>query len=151
MTTDSDVEITGDIWFRCFGVVPNTAFLAGALADARQENGQVAVTDTLQVKGQSNVFSLGDITDVAEQKRASAAMLHSEVVAANIKALITGEGELTTYQPGPPAILLPLGPGGGASQLPGQGVVGAEVTSQFKGTDMMTERFRDILFGTGTI
>ncbi|WP_328687804.1 FAD-dependent oxidoreductase [Streptomyces phaeochromogenes] len=151
VTTDSDVEITGDIWFRCFGVVPNTAFLAGALADARRENGQVAVTDTLQVKGQSNVFSLGDITDVAEQKRASAAMLHSEVVAANIKALITGEGELTTYQPGPPAILLPLGPGGGASQLPGQGVVGAEVTSQFKGTDMMTERFRDILFGTGTI
>lgn len=150
VTTDSDVEITGDIWFRCFGVVPNTAFLAGALADARWENGRVAVSDTLQVKGQNSVFSLGDITDVAEQKRASAAIRHSEVVAANIKALITGEGALTTYQPGPPAILLPLGPNGGASQMPGQGVLGAEATAQYKGADLMTERFRELLFGTGT-
>ncbi|MEU3617023.1 hypothetical protein ABZ725_32680 [Streptomyces sp. NPDC006872] len=31
--------------------------LAGALADARGENGRVAVSDTLRVKGQSSVFS----------------------------------------------------------------------------------------------
>jgi len=147
VTTDSDVEITGDIWFRCFGGAPNTAFLAGALADARWEDGRVAVTDTLQVKGQSNVFSLGDITDIAEQKRASSAIRHSEVVAANIRALVTGEGELTTYQPGPVGILLPLGPHGGASQMPGQGVVGAEVTARYKSADLMTGRFRDMLFG----
>lgn len=114
------MEITGDIWFRCFGVVPNTAFLAGALADARWGNGR------------------------------GAAVLHSQVVAANITALITGEGEPTAYQPDPPAILLPLGLNDDASKMPGQGVVGAEVASRLKGAPMMTERFAEILFGTGT-
>ncbi len=149
VTSASDVDITADIWFRCFGVVPNTRFLAGALADVRGQNGQVAVTDTLQVKGQDTVFALGDITDVAESKRAGAAMRHADVVAGNIKALIAGEGELSTYQPGPPAILLPLGPGGGASQLPGRGVLGADVTAQHKGADLMTGRF-GALFGLRT-
>ncbi|MBM7168092.1 hypothetical protein JQK87_06630 [Streptomyces sp. G44] len=34
---------------------------------------------------------------------------------------------------------------------PRHGLVRAEVTSQFKGADMMTVCFRDILFGTGTL
>ncbi|MDH6590035.1 NADH dehydrogenase FAD-containing subunit [Streptomyces sp. SAI-133] len=149
VSTVSDVAITADVWFRCFGVVPNTRFLVGALADARWQNGQVAVTDTLQVKGQDTVFALGDVTDLAESKRAGAAMRHADVVAGNIKALIAGEDKLSTYQPGPPAILLPLGPTGGAAQLPGHGVLGADVTAQHKGADLMTGRF-GALFGTRT-
>jgi NADH dehydrogenase FAD-containing subunit len=141
------VDITADVWFRCHGVVPNTGFLAGALADIRLANGQIAVTDTLQVKGQDTVFALGDVTDVAESKRAGAAMRHADVIAKNITALIEGSSELVTYQPGPPGILLPLGPNGGATQLPGQGVLGPEVTAQRKGADLMTGRFSQI-FGT---
>ncbi|WP_435283505.1 FAD-dependent oxidoreductase [Streptomyces koelreuteriae] len=152
VSTVSDVDLTADIWFRCYGVFPNTAYLAEALADARLDNGQVAVTDTLQVKGQATVFALGDITDIAEAKRGSAAMRHADVVVSNIKALIEGigEDELATYQPGPAAILLPLGPKGGASQLPGQGVLGADVTAQYKGADLLTGRFGE-LFGTQTV
>ncbi len=149
VSTASDVDIAADIWFRCFGVVPNTGFLSGALADARWQNGQVAVTDTLQVKGQDTVFAIGDITDVDEAKRGGSAMRHAEVVARNIKTLIAGKQELSTYQPGPPAILLPLGPTGGAAQLPGQGVLGPEITAQYKGADLMTGRFGE-LFGTRT-
>jgi NADH dehydrogenase FAD-containing subunit len=149
VTTASDVDITADIWFRCFGVVPHTDYLTGALADVRETNGQVAVADTLQVKGQETVFALGDITDIEESKRAGTAMRHANVVVGNIKALIEGTGELATHQPGPAAILLPLGPTGGASQLPGQGVLGPEVTAQHKGADLMTGRFSR-LFGTRT-
>jgi NADH dehydrogenase FAD-containing subunit len=147
VATASDVDITADIWFRCFGVVPNSGYLAGALKDVRLANGEVAVTDTLQVKGQEAVFALGDVTDIPESKRAGSAMRHANVVAGNIRALIEGTGELATYQPGPAAILLPLGPTGGAAQLPGQGVLGADVTSQHKGADLMTGRFGE-LFGT---
>ncbi|MCX5088275.1 FAD-dependent oxidoreductase [Streptomyces sp. NBC_00365] len=149
VTTASDVDITADIWFRCFGVVPHTDYLTGALADVREANGQVAVADTLQVKGQETVFALGDITDMEESKRAGTAMRHANVVVGNIKALIEGTGELATHQPGPAAILLPLGPTGGAAQLPGQGVLGPEATSQHKGADLMTGRFSR-LFGTRT-
>ncbi|WP_262699503.1 MULTISPECIES: FAD-dependent oxidoreductase [Streptomyces] len=148
VSTASDVDITADIWFRCFGVVPQTAYLAGALADVRQPNGQVAVAETLQLKGQDTVFALGDITDIPEPKQASAANRHVEVVAGNIKALIEGKSELAAYRPGPAAIILPLGPKGGASQLPGRGIAGPDVTSQFKGTDLMTGRLGQ-MFGAG--
>ena len=47
---------------------------------------------------------------------------------------------------GPPVIVLPLGPAGGASQLPGQDEIGtAELTSQIKGRDMMIDRYADLL------
>ena len=147
VTTSADVDITADIWFRCFGVVPHTDYLAGALADVRLANGEVAVTDTLQVKGQERVFALGDITDIGESKRAGSASRHAQVVADNIKALIEGSGELAVYRPGPAAILLPLGPNGGAAQLPGQGVLGADIAAQYKGADLLTGRFGE-LFGT---
>ncbi|MFG2961524.1 FAD-dependent oxidoreductase [Streptomyces sp. NPDC048291] len=149
VTTVSDVDITADIWFRCFGVVPSTAYLAAALTDARLASGEVAVTDTLQVKGQDTVFALGDITDIPEAKRGGSAARHAAVVADNIKALMAGSGELVTYQPGPAAILLPLGPSGGAAQLPGQGVLGPEAAAQYKGADLLTGRFGK-LFGTHT-
>ncbi|MFJ8026780.1 FAD-dependent oxidoreductase [Streptomyces sp. NPDC096311] len=148
VSTTSDVGITADIWFRCFGVTPQTGYLAGALVDVRLPNGQVAVTETLQVKGQDAVFALGDITDVAEPKQASAANRHVEVVAGNIKALIEGRRELAAYQPGPAAIILPLGPTGGAAQFPGRGIAGPDVTSQFKGQDLLTGRLGQ-LFGVG--
>ncbi|MFD7378807.1 FAD-dependent oxidoreductase [Streptomyces mirabilis] len=150
VSTASDVDITANIWFRCFGVVPQTAYLTGALADVRRPNGQVAVSETLQVKGQDTVFALGDITDIAEPKQASAANRHVEVVAGNIKALIEGKRELAAYQPGPAAIILPLGPTGGAAQLPGRGIAGPDVTSQFKGADLLTGRLGQ-LFGVGGV
>ncbi|MFE4758199.1 FAD-dependent oxidoreductase [Streptomyces mirabilis] len=149
VSTVSDVDVTADIWFRCFGVVPQTGYLAGALADARKPNGQVAVAETLQVKGQDTVFALGDITDVAEPKQASAASRHVEVVAGNIKALIEGGSELAAYQPGPAAIILPLGPAGGAAQLPGMGIAGPDITSQYKGADLLTGRLGQLFGITG--
>ncbi|OAA18080.1 NADH dehydrogenase, FAD-containing subunit [Frankia sp. EI5c] len=149
VTTTTDVDITADIWFRCFGVVPNTGFLTGALADTRNPGGHLAVTDTLQVKGHDTIFAIGDITDIAEAKRGSRAKAHAAVTAANIEALITGGKDLTAYQPTPPAIMLPLGPTGGAAQLPGHGVVGPDITSRYKGADMMTGPFAE-LFGIPT-
>jgi hypothetical protein len=43
-------------------------------------------------------------------------------------------------------IVLPLGPAGGASQLPGQeDIATAELTSRIKGRDMMIDRYADLL------
>lgn len=144
-TTDAGEPLTADIWFRCYGGEPVTDYLAGSLRAARLPGGQVEVTESLAVAGHDTVYAVGDITSVAEAKQAGAAVRHAAVVAANIRAAITGEGERAVYQPGD-AILLPLGPAGGASQIPGVGIVGAEVTAQHKGADLMTGRF-DELFG----
>ncbi|MBB4932298.1 NADH dehydrogenase FAD-containing subunit [Lipingzhangella halophila] len=134
--------ISADIWYRCFGAAPTTGYLEPDLSDALQSNGLLRVTPELRVAGQERVFAIGDITAVPEPKQASQATVHGEVAAANITALIRGEGDLTSYEPEEdPAILVPLGPDGGASQLP-DGTAGAQTTAAYKGKDLLVSHFR---------
>jgi NADH dehydrogenase FAD-containing subunit len=141
--TEDGMEITADIWFQCFGVVPNSDYLGEALLGARGDDGFVEVEPTLQVVGQDTVFALGDLS-TADAKMAGFAAREAETVAANIIALATG-AEPTAYQPVGTAIAVPIGPLGGAGQFPGQEeIVGPEVISEVKGRDMMVDRFQEL-------
>ncbi|MEV7009679.1 FAD-dependent oxidoreductase [Streptosporangium sp. NPDC051022] len=147
VTTVGGEEITADIWFRAYGVRVNSDYLADGRLTARTPQGQVPVTETLNVRGYDHVYAIGDITDVPESKRAGNAMQHAEVVARNIIAQLHGERPTATYLPQPhPMILLPLGPRGGVGQLPtpdGPAVVPAETVSAYKGADLFTGRFTE--------
>jgi apoptosis-inducing factor 2 len=139
--TEAGDELRADIWFRAFGVDIQTQYLRGALAEALDGEGYVRVDEQLRVRGEDRVFALGDIAD-ADRNMAGMAGRQAQVVAANIGALITGEGELSTYEPSPPVILVPLGPHGGAGQLPGvDGIAGPELASKHKGQTMLVEKF----------
>jgi NADH dehydrogenase FAD-containing subunit len=143
--TESGAELTADIWFRCYGVRPVSDYLAGSLAGARQPDGFVTVTPYLQIAGQDRVFALGDVA-AADHKMAGAAGRQAVIVAGNIRALITGQGELDRYQPPPPGIVVPIGPEGGAGQRGGQdALVPAEVVAELKGRDMMVDRYIALL------
>ncbi|HJQ47098.1 MAG TPA: FAD-dependent oxidoreductase [Amycolatopsis sp.] len=144
VTTESGETLEADIWFRCYGVVPSTSYLAEDLATARRPDGHLAVTPHLHLDGHPHVFAIGDITAIAEPKMAKAAEIHAKVAAANIRARIEG-GEPSTYEPGPPGISLPLGPGGGASYAPSVGVVGPKQTSQLKGNSLRVENYLALL------
>ncbi|MQA80576.1 MAG: FAD-dependent oxidoreductase [Streptosporangiales bacterium] len=136
-------EVTADIWFRCFGVVPNSDYLAGELAGARRADGHLEVTAELRLAGHERVFAVGDVTGVPESKKAAAAGRHAEVVAANIRTLIEGGGELTGYEPVELGVAIPLGPARGASYLPAMGVLDAAETSRLKGADMLSGRYAE--------
>ena len=145
VTTEAGTRIEADIWFRTHGIAPVTDYLADDLATARTSRGYLEVTPQLQVQGFDHVYALGDIANI-DINRAGVAARQAPVVAANIKAQISGSEERAAYAPGPPVILLPLGPAGGASQLPGQeDIATAELTSQIKGRDMMIDRYADLL------
>jgi NADH dehydrogenase FAD-containing subunit len=143
--TRSGREIPADLWFRCYGVDPVSDYLAGDPARARQRNGHVGVTAELRLPGQERIFAIGDLTAIAEGKKASAAGHHAEVVAHNIRALILGGPDLRSYEPAPPSLALPLGPRGGASYSPDMGLLGAETTSQIKGADLMVDTYAALL------
>ncbi len=146
VTTQAGAEVTADIWFRCYGVAPVSDYLAGGLAAARRADGFVEVTPELLVAGQDRVFALGDVSAADQNKGAGAAGRQAPVVAGNIRALITGAGGLTRYQPPPAAIIVPVGPDGGAGQRPDStDLVPAEVVAQLKGRDMMVQRFAELL------
>lgn len=145
VTTTAGDELSADIWFRAYGVNVNSGYLADGKLTTRTEQGQVPVTETLNVDGHSHVYAIGDLTNIAEAKMAGYAMQHAEVVAKNIISQIKGEQPEATYQPLPfPMILLPLGPRGGVGQLPspdGPFVAPATMVSEYKGADLFTGRF----------
>ena len=140
--------LEADIWFRCYGVAPVSDYLTGGLAAARQADGFIEVNQQLQVAGQSSVFALGDVSTI-DIKMAGRAAMQAVTVAANVQALID-KTPLQGYEPLPPVIVIPLGPAGGAAQLPGQDEIGgAETASALKGGDLFVHRYRE-LFGLET-
>jgi apoptosis-inducing factor 2 len=138
-TADGD-ELIADIWFRAFGVRPHSEYLeGGSLADRRDDRGYLRVDEHLRVSGETRVFALGDVSD-ADRDMAGIATAQAEVVAANIRALIAGAGDLTSWQQFPPVIAIPLGPEGGAGFL-GDGVADRATIAEVKGRDMLVERY----------
>ncbi|TCK22096.1 NAD(P)/FAD-dependent oxidoreductase [Pseudonocardia endophytica] len=146
VTTGGGRTLRADIWFRCYGVVPTSGYLAGDLAGARRADGHVRVTPELTVEGQVDVFAVGDLTDLPEAKMAKAAEIHAGTVADTIRRRLSGEGgEPSRYAVPSPGISLPLGPKGGASYNEAVGVLGAEQTSGLKGTHLRLDDYRERL------
>jgi NADH dehydrogenase FAD-containing subunit len=138
-TTDGG-ELVADIWFRAFGVRAHSEYLhGGTLADRRDERDYVRVDAHLRVVGETHTFALGDLAD-ADRDMAGIANAQAAVVAANIRALITGTGKLTSYETFPPMIAIPLGPEGGAGIL-GDGIADAATIADLKGRHMGTDHF----------
>ncbi|HEY1591185.1 MAG TPA: FAD-dependent oxidoreductase [Solirubrobacteraceae bacterium] len=133
-------ELVADIWFRAFGVRAHSEYLdGGPLADRRDERGYVRVDEHLRVLGETHTFALGDVSD-ADRDAAGIANAQAGVVAANVRALITGTGKLTSYETFPPMIAIPLGPEGGAGFL-GDGVADAATIADLKGRHLGMDRF----------
>jgi NADH dehydrogenase FAD-containing subunit len=55
VATEDGEKLTADIWFRAFGVSPQSGYLRGALAEARDANGYLRVNEQLRVDGQDRV------------------------------------------------------------------------------------------------
>jgi apoptosis-inducing factor 2 len=145
VATTGGTWIDADIWFRCHGVTPVTGYLGEELASARTQDGYIGVSPQLQVTGFERVYALGDIAHV-DVNKAAVAGRQAQVVAANIQAQLAGTDERSTYIPGPPVIILPLGPTGGAGQVPNHDdIVTADFVSEVKGRDMMIDRYADLL------
>ncbi|QCB97815.1 FAD-dependent oxidoreductase [Arthrobacter sp. PAMC25564] len=144
VSTAAGSTIDADIWFRCYGIAPQTGYLAGDLLAARTAEGYLLVTPELTVAGSKNVYALGDIAAI-DVNKASVAGNQARIAAANIRAQLAGSTERTEYTPAPPVIILPLGPAGGSGQLPGGEIAGTELISRIKGQDMMITRYAEIL------
>ena len=149
VTTEAGTDVIADIWFRCYGVVPNSDYLGDALVHARRSDGFIEVGPTLQVAGQTTVFAVGDIS-TADSKMAGFAGRQAATVADNIKALSQGRADLAHYESMGVAIAVPIGPTGGAGQFPGQDdIVSRETIAEVKGRELMVDRYSQI-FGLAT-
>jgi apoptosis-inducing factor 2 len=143
--TTTGETVTGDLWYRSHGVAPVSDYLSEELAATRRPSGDLIVTPELRLQGHDHIFALGDVAD-ADRKMAGIAGMQAEIVAHNIHALIDANDDLKSWETFPPAIAVPIGPEGGAGQLPGvDGVAGPDLIADLKGREMMIDRFAEML------
>jgi apoptosis-inducing factor 2 len=148
-TADGD-QLVADIWFRAFGVRPQSDYLeGGSLDDRRDESGYVRVDEHLRVVGENQVFAIGDLAD-ADRDMAGIATKQAETVAANIRSLIAGTDDLIRWDQFPPLIAIPLGPEGGAGLI-GDGVADSATIAEVKGRHMLIDSYAALFDAVPTL
>jgi apoptosis-inducing factor 2 len=71
--------------------------------------GQIKIRTTFQLESYSNIYAIGDVTNLAEQKQATKAPKHAQMAAANILAQIRGGLPKKTYSGQPELIIITNG------------------------------------------
>ena len=106
--TDKGNKIKADLVFLCTGIKLNSRCMSKILSYCLNERRLIIVNEYLQVKGFSNVFAAGDITDVREEKTAQNAEKQAEIAAKNIINIEKGKA-LKKYLSKPRIMVINLG------------------------------------------
>jgi NADPH-dependent 2,4-dienoyl-CoA reductase/sulfur reductase-like enzyme len=131
--------VESDVTFFTTGGRPNTDFLQSSLGKAIDVTGFINVNAHMQVQGYTDIFAIGDVTNLRETKTAyGAASQHVPRVVKNILALVHAKERpgtaptLVSYTPPPlGAMFLTAGRNGGAGQV-GKTLLGPRVVKMLK-------------------
>ncbi|KAH9611422.1 hypothetical protein KSS87_009821 [Heliosperma pusillum] len=118
--TSGGETIVADCFFDCTGKPLGSSWLTDTILRGSLDlQRRLAVDEHLRVKGCSNIFAIGDITNISELKQGYLAMRHAEIVAKNIMLLLEEETEnkLAIYKPGRPLAFISLGKKDGVAQF----------------------------------
>jgi len=82
--TNKGNEVEADVCIWSTGLSYDKGLYSDLDEIAIAENGSLSVNESLQVKGYSNIFAGGDITDIKEEKTGHNADSHSKIISENI-------------------------------------------------------------------
>jgi len=106
--TNKETRIEGDLIFICTGIVRNSDFMKKHFSSKLAPQGAIKVDNYLRVKGEENIFTGGDITDIAEEKTAQSAEKQANVIVRNIRNF-EAKKPLVTYHPKRRPMVISLG------------------------------------------
>ena len=145
MTTENGMVIESDIQFLCVGMRPNNEIMKSDANNVKclEDGKSIAVKDTLQVdqEGYENVFVIGDASNHPTPKMAYWGGEQGKLLATSLSGMIKADKELLCFDPPmTEALILPIGPNGGLTQLPlcGGVVVGDFITRKLKSNDLVS-------------
>ncbi|KAL0491723.1 apoptosis-inducing factor [Acrasis kona] len=98
-TTNKGVELpTNALIFSCYGAAPNTSGFGDFNIPLTAE-GHIKVDLYFKVEGTNNIYALGDVNNIAEEKMAATARLQAKVASTNLANLIQGKPKQIEYEP----------------------------------------------------
>ncbi|CAL9778888.1 unnamed protein product [Musa acuminata subsp. burmannicoides] len=142
--TSAGEKIAADCHFVCIGKPLGSSWLQNSvLKDCLNEKGRLMVDECFRVRGRSNIFAIGDITDVPEIKEGYIAQKHSAVVSKNLQLLMKGgkESKLVKYKAASATTIVSLGRKEGVGQFPFGTVIGC-LPGRIKSKDLFVEKTR---------
>ncbi|XP_027347235.1 apoptosis-inducing factor homolog A-like isoform X2 [Abrus precatorius] len=142
--TSHGETIEADCYFLCIGKPLSSAWLKETvLKNDLDVQGRIKVDDRLRVKGRSNIFAIGDITDIPELKQGFLAQQQAAVVVNNLKVMIEGgrECRMESYKPHSAMAVVSLGRKDAVAQLPFVTLVG-RVPGFIKSGDLFVGKTR---------
>ena len=151
VVTEKGRCIPYDLLLPCTGARPNTSYMNAHCSDVLDANARLRVTPSLRVVGETTLFALGDINNVAENKMAWHVAGQVSCTAKNIRCVLAGraqESDLQAYQAktGNPAMAVTLGPDAGMVHLPPLGLITAGwLNRRIKARHMLVPKYRKIL------
>lgn len=96
--TSKGRRIVYDVMLCCIGGRPNTEYLRAHFSDRLDADGRVRVTPHLLMEGEDDVFALGDITNLKENKMALHIAGQLSIAETNIRAIASGRTPSRTYK-----------------------------------------------------
>jgi NADH dehydrogenase FAD-containing subunit len=142
LRTDKGTEIESDIQLLCGGFSPVAALVEDMDSSLVTDRGAIKVNGQLQLEGDryGHMFAVGDVSNHPSPKMAFIAGAQGKFLAGELLAVIRKKqpGFTKPFKaPGTAAMILPLGPSGGVSQLPVWGgvVLGDWFTRAIKAKD----------------
>jgi len=106
--TDKKRKIKSDLAFLCVGIKPNYTCMSKNLSYCLNERKAIIVNEYLQVKSFHNIFAVGDINALKEEKTAQNAEIQAEFVGKNIFNLENGK-KLEEYKSKARIMVISLG------------------------------------------
>lgn len=143
--TASGKRIAYDIMLCSIGGRPNTEYLTTHFADRLDAEGRVRVTSQLMMEGTNDVFALGDITDLEENKMALHIAGQVTVAKENIHALASGRKPPRAYKAktGNLMMAVTLGSRAGALFVPSIGTLRSSwLNRKVKAEAMLVPKYR---------
>jgi NADH dehydrogenase FAD-containing subunit len=145
----SGKKLDCDLVVYCVGFKLATSFLPSAWLDSTTK--EVLVEDNMLVKGQTNVFAMGDAAKLEGSVKGAYGVSENakKVLPRNIVAVLDGKKPTVKAIKVQGAMMLPIGPNGGATTLGGMNL-GNWVTKMIKADSLFTKGFRQDLNASGS-